>query len=118
MLSTFWGASGRAFWEAFWGHFGAGWPNGARWGLEGSRAIFTDKTHAIVRVTPISLESGEPRMLKHCKNTYKNEVPFRQGTRSRFHWPNSPPEPLQDKPVWGINTIHYTCVYIYMCIGY
>ncbi len=40
-------------------------PDKARWGLEGSRAILTGKTHAIVRGTPISLQSGEPRTLKH-----------------------------------------------------
>ena len=51
---------------------------------------------------PISLQSGEPRTLKHGKNSYKDECPFRAGTRLTFHWPTSPPEPLQDKPVWGI----------------
>ena len=96
--------------ETFWKHqeasFGdileAGRPDGARCGLEGSRAILIGKTHAIVRVTTISLESGEPRTLKHCKNTYKNERPKLSGSRSPLDWPNSPPEPLQDKPVWGI----------------
>ena len=58
----------------------AGRPDEAKWGLEGSRAILTGKTHAIVRVTPISLQSGEPRTLKHCKNTYNNEPPIRPGT--------------------------------------
>ena len=61
-----------------------GRPDEAWWGLEGSRAILTGKTHAIVRVTPISLQSGEPRTLKHCKNTYKNERPFRAGTVQPF----------------------------------
>ena len=79
-----------------------GRPDEAKWGLEGSRAILTDKTHAIVRVTPISLQSGEPRTLKHGKNTYKNARPFWTRHGATFHSPNSPPEPLQDKPVWGI----------------
>ena len=70
--------------------------------LEGSRAIFTDKTHAIAWDPPISLQSGEPRTLKHCKNTYKMSGNF------AFRHPvyllpasNEPPGPLQDKPVWG-----------------
>ena len=54
----------------------AGQMHGARSGLEGSWAILTDKTHAIVRAPPISLQSGEPRTLKHCKNTYKMSVQF------------------------------------------
>ena len=94
VLETFWKrreASFRDFLEA-------GRPDEARWGLEGSRAILIGKTHAIVRVTTISLESGEPRTLKHCKNTYKSERPKLSGSRSPLDWPNSPPEPLQDKP--------------------
>ena len=79
----------------------AGRPDEARWGLEGSRTILIGKTHAIVRVTPISLQSGEPRTLKHCKNKYKNECLFQRRHRFTFHWPNSPPEPQQDKPVRG-----------------
>ena len=47
--------------------------------LEGSRAIFTDKTHAIVWDPPISLQSGEPRTLKHYKNTYKTSVQIVRG---------------------------------------
>ena len=71
--------------------------------LGGSRAILTDKTHAIVRVTTISLESGEPRTLKHCKNTYKNERPKLSGSRSRTSLihrqnPYRPPQALA--PVW------------------
>ena len=65
--------------ETFWKHqeasFGnileAGRPDEARWGLEGSRTILIGKTHAIVRVTTISLESGEPRTLKHLKHKQK-----------------------------------------------
>ena len=65
--------------ETFWKHqeasFGdileAGTPDGARCGLEGSRAILTGETHAILRGTPISLQSGEPRTLKHCKTHTK-----------------------------------------------
>ena len=56
VLETFWKrreASFRDFLEA-------GRPDEARWGLEGSRTILIGKTHAIVRVTTISLESGEP----------------------------------------------------------
>ena len=67
--------------------FEIGWRDGARWGLEGTRAILTDKTHANVRVTPISLQSGEPRTLKHCKNTYKMSVNFRSGARCTLYRP-------------------------------
>ena len=77
-------------------------PDEARWGLEGSRTILTGKTHAIVRVTPISLQSGKPRTLKHCKNTCKMSIHFRAGGRSPPHWPYSPPGPLQPRAVWGI----------------
>ena len=50
--------------ETFWKHqeasFGdileAGRPDEARWGLEGSRAILTGKTHAIVRDTHFAAE--------------------------------------------------------------
>ena len=58
-----------------------------------------------MRVTPISLQSGEPRTLKHYKNTHiRNEWQF-SFWRPVFNLPasNSPPGPLQDKPVWGIN---------------
>ena len=55
--------------------------------LEGSRAIFTDKTHAIVWDPPISLQSGEPRTLKHCKNTYKSERTKSSGDRCGFYRP-------------------------------
>ena len=103
--------------ETFWKHqeasFGdileAGRPNEARWGLEGSRTILIGKTHAIVRVTTISLESGEPRTLKYCKNTYENERPKLSGNRVALDWPNSPPEPLQDKPAWGIIKTKHGC---------
>ena len=70
--------------------------------LEGSRAIFTDKTHANVRVTPISLQSGEPRTLKHSKNTYKMSVNFTfRRLLNLLPALNEPPGPLHDKPVWG-----------------
>ena len=69
-------------------------PDEARWGLQGSRAILIGKTHATVPGTPSSLQRGEPRTLKHCKNTSKNEHPFRTQQGATFHSPNSPPEPL------------------------
>ena len=55
--------------------------------LEGSRAIFTDKTHAIAWDPPISLQSGEPRTLKHCKNTYKSERTKSSGDRLTLYRP-------------------------------
>ena len=95
------------FWKRRETNFGdileAGRPDEARWGLEGSRAILIGKTYAIVRVTTIALESGEPRTLKHCKNTYKMSGNF--AFRHPVHLLpalNEPPGPLQDKPVWGI----------------
>ena len=62
------------------------------WKLEGQMkpdGIWKDrKTHAIVRVTPISLQQGgEPRTLKHCKNTYKTSVNFRAGARYTLYRP-------------------------------
>ena len=108
VLETFWKRREASFGDIL----EAGRPDEARWGLEGSRAILIGKTHAIVRVTTISLESGEPRTLKYCKNTYEMSVQNCPAARPTFDWPNSPPEPLQDKPVWGI------CIYIYIYTHY
>ena len=104
--------------ETFWKHqeasFGdileAGRPDEARWGLEGSRTILIGKTHAIVRVTTISLESGEPRTLKYCKNTYEMSVQNCPAARPPFDWPNSPPEPLQETCLgkYGIRELSQT----------
>ena len=76
-LGMIWHHSGAhlgIIWSSFLSDF---WDWLARWSqmrFEGTRAILTRKTHAIVRAPPISLQSGEPRTLKHCKNTYKMSV--------------------------------------------
>ena len=57
--------------------FELGWPNGVNRGLDGTTAIFTRKKHTIVRVTPMSLQSGESRSLQHC---HFRQVPVPQLT--------------------------------------
>jgi hypothetical protein len=42
---------------------------------------------AIRASNPISLQSGEPRTLKHCKNTYKSERTKSSGDRARLYRP-------------------------------
>ena len=50
-----------------------------------------------VRVTPILLQRGEPRTLKHCKNCSQMSVHLGTGARPTFQWPYSPPGPLQQE---------------------
>ena len=109
VLETFWKRREASFGDIL----EAGRPDEARWGLEGSRAILIGKTHAIVWGTPISLESGEPRTLKHYKNTHKMSVHFRAGGRSPLHWPYSPPGPLQPRAVWGIFAEYLNSLWIF-----
>ena len=87
-------------WEPFGHQVAISSPVGARVARGRTEKIdFLLAGSQFVRVTPISLQSGEPRTLKHSKNTYKMSSNF--AFRRLLYLANSPPGPLQDKPVWG-----------------
>ena len=98
MLEDAWGCLGMLGMEVIWGSFldalGVTWRSKcdlvASWSQRGwgkEKIDFLWAGSQFVRAPPISLQSGEPRTLKHCKNTYKMTGNFRSGARYRFYRP-------------------------------
>ena len=98
-----------SFWEPFQVHLGVTlgsfWEPSSQMELERvgqAGRPFLCAGSQFVRVTPILLQRGEPRTLKHCKNCSQMSVHLATGARPTFQWPYSPPGPLQPRAVWGI----------------